>query len=347
MDLIIRKANLHADNSEIIDFWHKNHGAIQTDRYTWMYLENTIGQPSCLLLYTSTGKLVGTNGIFIRYFKIEQETISAAQAIDLVIDREYRTAGPAIKLQRNLLEYVESTNTIKIIYGFPLKAAHLVLQRVGYKILSDFERVTKILHSKNELSPYISNSKILNLISAATDFSLKLISGELFYISSSNLIINTDDLIDHRFDNLWQMASINFCIIGERNSEFLSWRYKNSSNKTYHVFTISNKSGSLLAYIIYFYDQKVVKISDMLFVDNRALKLVLYEFFKQMRSENMNQITFLFIGSQKLSKQLKKSGFFKRPEESKIFYYLFNNNALCNYIQNSNSWYLTGADIDL
>ncbi len=341
----INIADLERDQDSILALWLRNFSTIDKIRYQWLYLRNQAGQPVCFLLKSPEQEVIGLNGLIHRKIKIQNNKSVAGHAIDLLVDKKYRTVGPALQLQRSLIQQIRKQN-IPLIFGFPLPAAQLILRRVGYQDLGIRERWVKPLYSYHILKKEIFSQYLTKIITNMIDVGIRIKSKEIFYRRPKGIQINENLVFDKRFDILWNEASNQFNVIGERTSEYLQWRFKQAPNK-YKLFSLENKNCKLIAYIIYRKNGRLVSIEDMFFLNIKSLKMLLIEFTRAMRSAGIYSLTFFYLGSQKISKTLNALGFFKRPEESKVLIYI-NDGVISGKegVEDYKQWFITNADKD-
>src|SRR5207244_8993620 len=78
----------------------------------------------------------------------------AGQAIDLNVDRERRTMGLALQLQRVLLESLPDRD-VAFVYAMPGQQAAAILRRVGYREVGPINHWTKPLSAESKLRRWI------------------------------------------------------------------------------------------------------------------------------------------------------------------------------------------------
>src|SRR5438093_13517410 len=86
-----------ANREQILALWQRNLPLATAERYRWLY-EN--GRATSWLAATETGDIVGATGLMSRTMKLQERLCRVGQAIDLNVNAEHRTIGPALKLQR-------------------------------------------------------------------------------------------------------------------------------------------------------------------------------------------------------------------------------------------------------
>jgi len=344
----VSTTNFDINRENILDLWRHNLNHTDEKRFEWLYEKNSLGNPRIFLIKDDRDNLVGMNGLLSRSFYVNGKIIEASQAIDLLVDRKHRTVGPAIQLHRELLGYVNA-NAIPFVYGFSLKSAALVLRRLGYGMLGSQERWVKPLKSKQLLERYFKFKPILVTISFIVDWGMKLFWHEAKLRKGKNTIISIDCEFDERFDGLWQRGFGQFFAVGERNSNYLHWRFSENPSKKFQVFSLSGRDGEMLGYVIYSTSTNgVVNIADLFYSDYKSLTELLREFVIQQKKVERSSINFSFLGPKKLKNILRKQGFIKRQEDSNILLYInANKNTIISDNLEAENWYITEADRDI
>lgn len=339
------KADLDKDADAILSLWARNYGADLKSRFSWLY-QNTVTTPQLTILLKSNDEIVGATAFIPRIIKIEGDNILAGQAIDLVVDKNHRTGGPAIKLQRALLAELHEMG-VNVLYGVPLPAAQLVTRRVGFKELSTFNRWVKPLSASDILAE--SKYPALRHFGIFIDIIMRMRSKEIFNTLPPCIYDQTITSFDSSFDGLWENAEKPYKIIGERNSAYLNWRFTNCPLKEYKIFVIKNKKNeTLLGYVVFHVLHNRAHVADVLALDIEMQIVLLYAYIHEMRKMGMGSITFTQIGtSQALAAMLSSMGFYNRQESNKMLLYL--NPAIEDkqkYLETEN-WYFTETDIDV
>jgi hypothetical protein len=341
-------ADLARDETLILDLWRQNFQSSLDARFDWMYRNNPLGNPYCLLLRTADDQTIGATCVVRRQLRFKNKSLTAGQAIDLVVNRAHRSGGPAIQLQRALTAGL-AENKIHLLYSTPLPGAELIARRVGYRVLDQFQRWTKPLRFERELHNRIKIpfAPLRKLAGALLDIALLLWSGELFFRAKHwNTSVKTT--FDHRFDDLWSKAISQFDILGDRSAAYLTWRFGGTAISTYRVFCLSDDTQTLAGYVIFSRHNATAKIADILAADLRWLRPLLLGFTREMRREGAENLTFLYVGSDAIGRALKSCGFFKRPEKSNMLIYV-NGEAHSSAMEllEPSRWYLTDADRDV
>src|ERR1700739_1060549 len=118
----IRALDLKRHKDVVLGIWRKSIPPIPEAKYSWMYEGNPYGPAVGWLLVDAAGEAVGMTALFPRKVRIEGRDQMAAVAGDFVVNREHRTLGPALMLQKAVVEDLKK-HDFDLVYGFPNRPA--------------------------------------------------------------------------------------------------------------------------------------------------------------------------------------------------------------------------------
>jgi len=341
----VEQADLVKDRDVLSALWQRNYGDVDTGRFEWLYYKSD-ANPMCFVIKTEEGDVVGMNGVLTRNIEAFGDAITIAHAIDFLIDKKHRTAGPAIQMQRFLIKELAEQN-IRLVYGFPMPAAQLVLRRLGYQALGDYQRWVKPVSGGFILAKYLPGL-LSRILSPLVTLALQMVSSDLFYRKSAGMKVDMNAVIDERFDELWQKSNCKPSVIGERGRHFVAWRFSDFHKTKYKVYTLNNQKDDLKGYIIYQVNGEVASIHDLFAIDMDNYHNLLRSFTEDMRSFKVSHITMFILSAENIREALSHCGFMKRPEIAKV-YVRIEQSLLEEYpgITDANAWYVTNVDKDV
>lgn len=344
MDYTISKPDLDRDRAAVLDLWMRNLPDACADRYQWLYRTETA---TAWVLRDKEGSLVGATGLMERAMRVLGDSVRAGQAIDLNVDKEHRTIGPALGLQRAVTANVKSRE-YGLIYAMPNAQSELVLRRAGYKVLGDVGRWGKPLCCQEILSRWLRSKLLRKTAALLIDPLLRLVSPETYYRRPAGLHVEVADQFDRRFDALWEAAAQQFRIIGERTSAYLNWRFCRCPEVRHRVLCLCGADGELLAYLVYYRHAGTVYIGDFLFADPQTLDLLLAEFLRRMRREKAQAVIAVYLGPDLVCQKLRRFGFWQRPSPWKALVCVDRQRfgSELDHVLDTENWYLTRADVD-
>lgn len=345
MNYLVISADLDKNKEGILLVWEKNFPHLPSQRYDWIYQKNPDGRAfSWIALETKSRSLVGSASLFPRRININGRTILAGIAGDFAVNQEHRNLNAAIKLQRAVVACL-GQNSLEFIYGISNRKSEPAQLRAGYVLLGKIERWAKLLKIRKYFKPPFPHW----LISRPLDSILRALSRETRYRKGESYTVHRLEFFDQRFDHLWDKASKQFKIIGQRSKEYLNWRYGKSPHRNYHIFSLIHKdTQEIWGYIVYYLQDQVCFIADMLFLDfGSTFETLLSEFILYLRGQDVESISILLFGCPTLAEKLRSFGFHPREEDSSVMIYLDKNYPCSDFILNRNNWLLLEGDRDI
>ena len=344
---IIEKADLGRQKEEILALLQRNLDGISEARFVWNYIKAPV---ICWVAREgSTGELVGSCAIFLRDITVKGAPAKAGIAGDFAVDRKHRTFGPAITLQKSLLASLDDEG-VDVAYSIPNELSGPLLVRLGYKEIGKYHRYVKLLKAEYRENRNILPSPLKGIASGIADLTLKAISKEFRYRRRGPVAVDTPELFDGRFDALSRAAGKKSGIIGARGASFLNWRYNESDYRDYRAFAVTGEAGALSGYIVYYIDENVAYVADMLCdpAQSDALTTLFSEFCIRMRKDSVGSVSIRFLGSHSTEAKLKGMNFFEdKRNETRVYVYCPPSQAGKGFFLDSENWYILEGDNDI
>jgi hypothetical protein len=341
-------ADMVRDRTEVEDIWCRCFG--ESPRRYENYLTNPYGE-AMIWVYRPEGRAIhGAFGLHAQQLSIGGRVHKVGQIGNLAVDKEFRSAGPALRLQRALLgSLAESDRTL--ILGATEDAIPL-LKRSGCKPVGTAQRWVKILRTESQLRKRLRPALLAKVAAPVIDAGLRLSSRETFSRCPAGVTVGFEHKFDARFDRLWERVSSRFPIATQRTSDYLTWRFYGAEESSFKTFWMTDEQGELMGYIVFeVMGNSNIEVADVMFDGTPALDRLLGEFFRRMRSQDFRAtaITASCFGMNLLGERLQAFGFKRRPERLQTFVYgepATLQDADPNLFD-PQRWYLTGADLDV
>ncbi len=343
----IELADLVLDRADIEAVWRRcfgdHHGRFDK------YLTNPCGEGMIWVYRPEGDSIHGAFGLQTQRLSLGGEVHSVGQIGNLAVDKKYRSAGPAVRMQRALLGSLdESSRTL--IFGVTEDAVAL-LRRTGCKPVGASQRWVKILKSESQLRKRLRPAMLAKVAAPIVDAGLRLSSQETYSRRSAGVTMGFGDSFDDRFDRLWDRVRSQFPIATQRTSEYLNWRF-HGGNESFQTFWMADGQGELIGYIVFeILANASIEVADVMFDGIAALDCLLGEFLCHLRKHESRPtaITWVYFGMDLVAERLQRFGFKSRPERSQTFVYgdaetLRDAEPELFDVQR---WYLSGADLDL
>ncbi|MBC7817533.1 MAG: GNAT family N-acetyltransferase [Planctomycetaceae bacterium] len=316
----------------LLALWNRNLPDASRDRFEWLY---GTGRADGLLL--GDRQIIGGAGLMRRRFAIAGQVIEGGAAIDLNVDAEQRSVGPAMTLARAVMKLADE-NGVSCLYGFPIPRAAGVLKRCGYRQLGEMSNWTMLLRSEAKLRGVLRSSLAAKLAAPLVDIGLRWKSSESTWRLPQQVMVETPVTFDERFNRLWRTAAQRFGVLGERSSDYLKWRFTKCPELKYECFALTGRgSGELLGYVVWYRSEESICIADLLAVDDSATELLLAEFTRQARRQRADAIRLSCFAAPQFYAQLEAVGFSRRKDSYPV---------LVRMPDAASDWYLTMADHD-
>ena len=141
MSFSVLPVDLGNDNSVLIEMMRHHLTPLSNERrFNWLYKKNPEGQASVwVLIHSATNSIVGSAAFVPRRMYFGKEEVRCALLVDMWIHPEYRTLGPALKLQRACLDEVRARG-YSLYYDFPQSSMLAVYKRLGVEANLQFVR---------------------------------------------------------------------------------------------------------------------------------------------------------------------------------------------------------------
>lgn len=257
------------NKDQLMKFWEEYLPGTPPGRLEWMN-ENPAGRPTWFLaLDKKTGTMIGTISIMPRLLSHKGHVIRAGVFGDIMVDKKYRVLGPALHLPKTLVKEYPSLG-YDCIYALPNADAKKLFKRAGLT----YEKTLSHLVKPLSIKPYIEHripAPLDGIIAMVVDPGMKLVSKETYYMSMDHICEETE--IDNSFDTFWNDLKINSnCVIGDRSSQYLTWKYQLNPLATYRFITVrEKKSARLMGYMFFTIEEDRMSIIDLIALDNKRL----------------------------------------------------------------------------
>ena len=269
-----------ADHAVIEQFWTDN---FSPDSRRFSCYFNNPSEPGAIwVLRSESGSVVGTTGIHTCRMVIDGHSHRAGHAVNLAIDPKHRTAGPAIQLQRAVLDFARRSGQ-SLMCGVTARAV-AVQKRAGYHPVGSLEQWTKVLHTEHKLQQFLKLRAFAKCATLGLDFALWGLSLEARRRRPSGWQVEFPERFDDRFDRLWNRAASQFAIATERSSKFLDWRFRDCCDDQFQTLCLCDANRELAGYAVYRRQGLTVELSDLLCARPEHLEILLVETLRHMRS---------------------------------------------------------------
>ncbi len=342
----ISTGNTRNDEAIVLSLWQTGleHQESITDKYRWFYVNNAAGLGKIYFLeQTLSGERVGTMCVAPRNWHINEQSIASGILADLVVTPEHRSLGPAVKLHNNSIDL--SLEQLDFVYGFPNKKSAALTKLARFQMIDNILRYAKPLRFSRYLQKKMP-SVFAAIAALPLDIAVSVLDSLRYFKFSRTWRATEITTFDHRFDELWHAADRKQMIIGQRDRQFLRWRFTDSPARQFSIFAIESSTDQHLgAYLVYYIGKEDAAIvADFFCLDqNNTLPALFLSFSRYMRKKGVSSICVDFIGPEKMVNTLQQLGFKYRDKKQ----------LSCKWTDAfekksaGKEWYFTAADNDI
>ena len=347
MSIFIREGDLQTD-CELIANALKCYLSPLADRtrFEWLYKRNPHGQVRVWIAVDENREFVGSAAAFPRRLYIGQQKKLGWVFGDFCVSNKHRSLGPAIALQRSLLQAADAEG-VPVSYDFPSAAMAAVYKRLKIQPAAQMIRMAKLLRVNRKIREYVRNETLANGISS--------VGNSLLYVSNSRPKFGTGisvSLLESRcgpaFDALTERVCSKSALRVQRSSDYLNWRYLENPYKRHQLMTAS-RDGSLLGFVVLSQNNLDAEIVDIFGEDDElVVRTLISEVVEFFRRRGAITVSAELIAMHPWIEVFKKIGF--SPRESKPFIVYTPPNSIslfgtkCSGLDQR--WFITGGDRD-
>ena len=343
--LVVTQPDVESLREPLLALWARNLPGASPERFDWLYGS---GRSQAWLLQEQDGGVIGSAGWTQRRMAIAGQIAEAGVAIDLNVDEQKRSLGPALALVREVAASAERDG-MSLTYAIPIRPAVSVMKLARYRSIGELSNWTKVLRTEFKLRHLLRSRWAARLAAPFADVAWRLFDPARRTPLPANVAVESVSTFDERFDRLWLSTIHRFAVIGERTADFLTWRFLQCPEYGHQIFTLVNReSHELLGYVVWHVSDDAVSIADLLAVDNATTTLLLAEFNRMVRETRATAIRLSCFASSEFYQTLQAAGFSRRADGLPVLVKTSgDNSAAMTDAQHGHNWYLTMADHDV
>ena len=307
------------DRAAIERLWLDNLPGISADtlagRFDWLYRHNPAGQTLTWLAVDSReGTIAGCASVLPREVVVNGKIYRGGIAIDFAIDKEYRSYGLALQMQRAISTQVWEQG-IELVFGFPNAASRGVFQRIGYRNAGKSWRGAQLLRSASKLAQRGYSRPVAQIAGFGIDLALQMRNSLalLFKPGAKRAVVL--DAPDERWETFWSRLSPRLSFAGSRDPDYVRWRYQLCPGLQGRYFCLLDEACNLLGYLVFSSQGGVLTINDVQVLEEQLLKPLLDRFWKEMRNSKAEVINVSLVGSRAMIDSFAGAGLVTRDSD--------------------------------
>jgi len=319
MPYIITHNKAQSFKGQIIKMWNEYLPGTPGERFEWMQ-DNPAGDAIWYLaIDEKSNELAGTISIMPRNMTINNRNIKVGIVGDFMTGYKYRVFGPAIELQKTVINSMSELG-LEFIYSIPNDASIKLAERVGFRNIAKLLYLVKPIKLDHYLCKYI-NRHLSKLISPIVEQLLKIISKESYVISKG--VYKEHKSINGSFDIFWERyKDINSGLIGNHDSDYLQWRFKQNPLQKYRILSYEEKaSEDISGYIIFCINTNKMEIHDVVSFNEKITDKLIKKIIEMARKENCQAIYIRISEENPLMNQLKNYRFIDAKGDACVLVY--------------------------
>jgi GNAT superfamily N-acetyltransferase len=264
------------DRETVIALGCRNLPQFSAQRFATYYERGPGSEPLFQIALDAARDAVGMAALFPTPVWIDGRLHDGAVAGDFAVDAAHRAFGPALRLQRRLLERAGARG-IAIAYGIPNRAAEPLLQRVGYTPLGAMDSFVKPLRIAAVLRRYARDPR-------AARMAIHLRSQALTALRPQRRRRRRESEVerfhgfDERFARLLESAGTRARVMPERTIDSLNRKFSLGREAGPSAYTVDvlRDGVDVSAYAVVARDDRVHRVVDLVYGDEDDLDALLH-----------------------------------------------------------------------
>ena len=274
MSVVIRPADLQADRAQLIRLLSETlNPSADARRFDWLYLKNPDGLAHAWLAKDgASGHYMGASAVFPRRVKVRKQEFTACIFGDFGIERDYRTLGPAVVLQRATIAGMRAAG---FVFGYDLPSSSMlgVYRRLEMKPEQFLLRMAKPLRANRKISQTVRPKAVAGAASAAANFALA--TRDSLRRSKSRAEISAHPgRFTGEFTDLADRADAGGAGHVHRTADYLNWRFLDHPHRRYEILA-AREGKELKGYLIFMEEGGDARIVDWFGEDVPEIRIAL------------------------------------------------------------------------
>ncbi len=310
----VERADPDRDRDDILALWrrHLPHLRHPERNLGWGYVDNPFSSGRIWRLIAD-GRIVGVAGIVLRRLKVGDTVVLVGRLGGLAIEPEHRSLGPALMLQRAVIDE-RGHEGLAAVYTSSPGSLVQVTARAGYRELLTLTRHVRLLDARPALARRLGTRWPVRALASVATAALRMATVPVW----RRFAVTEIEAFDERFDDLWVRAAPHYGVTTERTARFLAWRFR--ENPVDISFTtlgmIRPGERRLRGYATCSEESGVVSIVDILAEDTGAsLQAMLACVSGWARARGAMSVTVKCAAAGTLGIALRRCGFFERADD--------------------------------
>lgn len=344
MGIAIRRLVLEPERQLLIDFLYRHLTPQSTERrFAWLYLENPSGHAQVWVAENlETREVVGASTVFPRCLYVNGRETHGFVLGDFCIHPEYRSLGPAVRLQRACLE--EMSPEIRTLgYDLPGDRMLPVHRRLGTTPQDRLVRFAKPLRVNRKVAEKISMKSLARGLSSIGNKALK-------WRDAMRAFSGAHEIAWHRgpcgeeFSTVAARVSADYQgVITARTAAYLNWRYLSHPLRHFEILT-ARRQGVLAGYLILTREAEDASIVDLFGIEDcELLSSLLAHAVEFLRGLGVVTVSAHVLATHPWTRLFSRLGF--EPRDScPVVFYPSRSQVVADREASATDWFLMDGD---
>lgn len=314
--------------------------------WRWEYEKGPDGR-AWIYIVEDENKIIGHFADIPRWFSVQGKIVLGTLSLELMVHPDYWRKGIFSAMGRYGIQRVKQENGL-FLTAYPIRLETIYgLKKIGWKEVVKLPVLVYPIRFSGILNRYLHFSPLSLLIGGVIRFFYFLLCGLKRRKEIDGMEIEEVGLFDDPFDSFWQKVLSLYPIMGIRNRNYLTWRYRQHPTRNYTIYR-AIKNGEMRGYIVL---RKVellnfnsAVIVDLLALDEITLTALVEKGIQHSRQEGADLLGFMVPKGHPYDKILRRRGFLPSPKTFQFMVYPHSNREI---FLSPEKWYVNWGDTDV
>ncbi len=317
----VERGDLTRDRDQVIAVLQRNfpsptgHG----ERFRHYYEASPLGEPVFWVARESDEqRVIGMIAVIPALARIRGEVVRSGIQSEYAVDEAYRGAfGPAVPLVRAMTAWLDESD-LAFSYGNPSPMSHAIVSSLTGTVIGTVDALSRPVRIDRLLPATRSLPALLRAPVRAAGVLLRLrYRDDRHRLWHRRMALVTADSFDARFEKLWRETFSSRPITGERNAEYLSWKYgfaAGSSGRPHSIVAVGTDDDPVAGYAVVTEGAGKLLVHDLLVRHEvAAIDALLGQLLAHARRRGVASVVLTFFGADELLiARLRSFGFVPR-----------------------------------
>jgi hypothetical protein len=288
-------------------------------RFDWLYFKNPHGSGRAWIARDKESQsFLGMASAFPRrVYRQDREEVGWVLG-EFCIHEQHRTLGPALKLQRAILDELKS-DKIALFYDFPSRSMMAIYSRLSIETSHKMLRLACPIRLDQKLSDLLTSPWLASVVSPIANAALRMRNrpGKLPRHLAISLFAGP---CESEFSELTEEIRGHWGNIVQRSAEYLNWRYFQNPQQHCEML-VARSHGRVIAYAVFTQDGGHGLLLDLFGYDDPAVFVELIKHTATIFAQReVSTFSVFILDSHPIVPVLQGLGFSERENSPALIY---------------------------